>query len=115
MKNFGLKDRKSMINLTQFQATIWAKHNTQWQSNKWKIITQVQISTNDEIPKKTTDNLIKSNKCNQCNYASSRAGHLKQHLKTHSGEKSKKCNQCDFTSYQKGDLRRHLKRHSAEK
>ena len=27
------------------------------------------------------------NKCNQCDYASSRAGNLKTHLKTHSGEK----------------------------
>ena len=30
----------------------------------------------------------KSNKCNQSNYASSRAGALRIHLKTHSGEKS---------------------------
>ena len=32
---------------------------------------------------------------NQCAYASSRAGHLRKHLKTNSGEKSNKCNQCD--------------------
>ena len=29
----------------------------------------------------------KSNKCNQCDFASAQAGHLKRHLKTHSGEK----------------------------
>ena len=34
----------------------------------------------------------KSNKCNQCNYASLQAGDLRKHLKTHSGEKSNKCN-----------------------
>ena len=39
-----------------------------------------------------------SNKCNQCEYASSLAGNLKTHLKTHTGEKSNKCNQCDFAS-----------------
>ena len=33
----------------------------------------------------------KSNKCNLCGYASFRAGHLKTHLKMHSGEKSNKC------------------------
>ena len=33
----------------------------------------------------------KSNKCSQCNYASSWAGNLRMHLKTHSGEKSNKC------------------------
>ena len=31
----------------------------------------------------------KPNKCNQCDYASSNAGNLRTHLKTHSGEKPK--------------------------
>ena len=57
----------------------------------------------------------KSNKCNQCDYASSGAGHLRRHLKTHSGEKPNKCNQCDFASSQVGNLRRHLKTHTGEK
>ena len=33
----------------------------------------------------------KSNKCNQCDYASSQASNLRRHLKMHSGEKSSKC------------------------
>ena len=49
----------------------------------------------------------KSNKCNQCDYAFSRAGNLRQHLKTHSGEKSNKCDQCDNASSHAGDLMRH--------
>ena len=57
----------------------------------------------------------KSNKCNQCDYASSRADVLMGHLKMHSGEKSNKCNQCDYASSRVGDLRRHLKTHSGEK
>ena len=56
-----------------------------------------------------------SNKCSQCDFASSEAGDLRRHLKTHIGEKSNKCNQCDFASTQAGDLRRHLKTHSGEK
>ena len=44
-----------------------------------------------KIPKKTSDN-VKSNKCNQCDYASSHAFTLRTLLKTHSGEKSNKCN-----------------------
>ena len=67
-----------------------------------------------KIPKKKTDNVIKSKKCNQCEYASSRAGDLRKHLKTHSGEKPNKCNQCDFASSRAGNLRRHLKMHSGE-
>ena len=57
----------------------------------------------------------KENKCNQCNYASSRAGDLRKHLKTHSGEKLNKCNQCDYASSQAGNLIRHIKTHSGEK
>ena len=34
-----------------------------------------------KIPKKKSDNVIKSNKCNQCDYASSGTGGLKRHLK----------------------------------
>ena len=45
---------------------------------------------NAEILVKKTKNVIKSNKWNQCNFASSRADSLRAHLKTHSGEKSNK-------------------------
>ena len=57
----------------------------------------------------------RSNKCNQCDFASSRADVLRRHLTTHSEEKSNKCNQCDFASSQAGYLRRHSKTHSREK
>ena len=68
---------------------------------------------NVKIRKKNIDNVIKSHKCNQCNFASSRAGSLRRHLKMHSGEKSNKCNQCDYASSCAGHLRRHLKTHSS--
>ena len=57
----------------------------------------------------------KSNKCNQCDFASSHALSLKGHLKTHSGEKSNKCNQCDFASSYASALRDHFKTHIGEK
>ena len=47
--------------------------------------------------------------------ACSQAGHLRKHLKMHSGEKSNKCNQCDFASSHAGHLGTHLKMHSGEK
>ena len=56
----------------------------------------------------------KTNKCNQCDFASSYAGALRTHLKTHSGEKSNKCNQCDYTSSQTSNLRTHFKMHSGK-
>ena len=57
----------------------------------------------------------KSNKCGQCNYASSEASTLRKHLKMHTGEKNKRCNQCDYASYNSGNLMTHLKTHSGEK
>ena len=61
-----------------------------------------------KILKKNTNNVIKSHACNQCDYASSRASHLRIHLKKHSGEKSNKCNQCGYESCYANYLRRHL-------
>ena len=71
--------------------------------------------SNVKILKKNADNVIKSHKCNQCDYASSHAGNLRRHLIIHSGEKSNKCNQCDFASSYTSCLRTHLKTHSGEK
>ena len=51
----------------------------------------------------------KSNKCNQCDYATAHAGNLRTHFKMHSGEKPNKCNQCDYASSEAVKLRRHLK------
>ena len=57
----------------------------------------------------------RSNKCNQCNFASSHKSALREHLKTHSGEKVNKRNKCDFSSAHASGLRKHLKAHSGEK
>ena len=62
-----------------------------------------------------TNNEDNPNKCYHCGYSSSRADHLKRHLRMHDGEKSKKCSQCDSAFSQASDLRRHLKTHSGEK
>ena len=72
-------------------------------------------SANVKNLKKRTDNVTKSMKCNECDFASSQAGHLRRHLKTHSEEKSNKCNQCDFACSDPRSLSQHLKIHSGEK
>ena len=70
---------------------------------------------NMEVLKTKTKNVMKLNKCDQCNYESSYKCNLRAHMKTHNGEKSNKCYLCDFVPYQAGDLRRHLKTHGGEK
>ena len=57
----------------------------------------------------------KSNKCNQCDYASSQAGNLGRHLTTHIGEKTNKCKKCEFASSCADVSRAHFKTHSGEK
>ena len=68
-----------------------------------------------DVKKKNIDKVRKLQKCSQCDYASSHASHLRQHLKTHSGEKENKCNRCDYASSRADVLRIHLKTHSGEK
>ena len=106
-------DQKSITDLNQFEGIIWARHNTMKQTCK-----KIGLK-GEEILKKKTDKainlMIKSNKCNQCGYASSQAGNLRRHLKTHSGDKPYKCNQCGYAFSQPDHLRTHMKIHSGEK
>ena len=70
---------------------------------------------NLDVSEGNDDIKANTNRCNQCNYASSKVGNFNRHLQSHSGEKSKKCNQCDFAYSQVSHLKRHLKTHSGEK
>ena len=70
---------------------------------------------NIKAPKKVTKTGMKSHKCNQCDFATYKAGNLRIHSKMHSGEKPIKCNQCDYASSWAHNLRTHLKIHSREK
>ena len=91
---------------------------TQWR--KVKQMQPMQLCTFSWRPFKGTFKNLKmhsgekSNKCNQCDYASSQERNLRTHLKTHSGEKLNKCNQCDYASSRSDGLRRHLVIHSGE-
>ena len=106
-------DIKSFISISPFMScnTVVLSFLHARKTRFWKCVDWGKISSFLK-----THSGEKSNKCNQCDFASSRAGDLRRHLKTHIiGEKSNKCNQCDFASTQAGDLRRHLKTHSGDK
>ena len=87
MENLTLGKLTSIINLTQFEATIWASHNASVAIEQMDNYDFGLTDANVKLLKKTTGNVIKSNKCNQCDYVSSHAGNLRTHLKTHNGEK----------------------------
>ena len=58
----------------------------------------------------------KPHNCTQGDFASSRAGNLRDHKKnTHSLEKPNKCKWCNYSSTQKVHLTQHLLNHSGEK
>ena len=54
-------------------------------------------------------------RCEQCNYSSNRAGHLKNHKPTHTGEKFFACKQCNYTCSHSNSLMRHMLSHTGEK
>ena len=92
-----------------FENTWWRKAKQMqpmrlWSSNEGALRTHLKMHSGE-----------KSNKCNQCGYASSHMSHLRTHLKTHSGEKSNKCNQCEYASSHASTLRTHLKTHIGKK
>ena len=120
---YAMKNKQLWLLETKCQQKIWLNLRQQIGQNtthsgygpkSWKLWLWFE-GCECENPEKNTDNVIKSHKCNQCNYTSAQACHLRHHLKTHSGEKPNKCNQCDYASSQKSTLRRHLLTHSGEK
>ena len=64
-------------------ASVWCKTFGKAQH----IVAMEQILMDVKILKNKTNNVIKSNKCNQCEYASSQTSGLRRHLKTHSWDK----------------------------
>ena len=87
---------KSITDFNQFEGTIWAKCNMME-----KICQKCDFGLK-EILKKNTDSTEKSNKCNQCDFASFLAGDLRTHLTMHSEESRTNATSVIMHSLRKG-------------
>ena len=92
-----------MLFLSLKQSIDEAKHNTVVMEHTLENYDVGLIEEN--VREKRTNSGEKSNKCNQCDYASSGAGNSRTHFKMHSEEKSNKCNQWDYACSDPSALR----------
>ena len=109
--SFSLNQPFNTKGLAQEKGKDLGKKNTTLQTKGEMNLCTTKLS-NDKMKASSRD---KVKKCNQCNYASTNASTLKDHIKTHTGAKPNKCQQCDYASSQISHLRTHLKAHSGEK
>ena len=76
---------------------------------------QSKIYVNVKLPVRKKSRGIKLNKCNQCNYSSTRTDHLRAHVQNRHDEKVHKCNQCNYSSSRADYLRGHEQKHTGKK
>ncbi|KAH3750486.1 putative zinc finger protein 66 [Dreissena polymorpha] len=53
--------------------------------------------------------------CEVCGYLCKQSGNLKTHMRIHTGERPYKCEECDFAFKQSGELKTHMRIHTGEK
>ncbi|XP_071515125.1 uncharacterized protein [Panulirus ornatus] len=57
----------------------------------------------------------KMHHCPYCTYSTARKDHMKEHIRTHTGERPFSCPYCPYCTAKNSDLHRHLQTHTGEK
>nr|XP_045614739.1 zinc finger protein 782-like [Procambarus clarkii] len=60
-------------------------------------------------------NTSKIHQCTYCTYTTNVATNLRNHMRTHTGEKPFSCHYCSFRTTQKRNLKTHIRTHTGEK
>ncbi|KAK8752266.1 hypothetical protein OTU49_017496 [Cherax quadricarinatus] len=60
-------------------------------------------------------NINKTHQCSYCAYTTNVATNLRNHMRTHTGEKPFSCHYCSFRTTQKRNLKTHIRTHTGEK
>ena len=76
---------------------------------------KAEFEEDESIETKHPSHELRPFSCSQCASRFKRKDHLKNHERTHTGEKSYQCSQCEKRFKQKSHQRIHEKRHNNEK
>ena len=74
-----------------------------------------KLDCNIHINSCQSDIINKPHKCNYCGYRFKKKHHLKDHIRTHTGEKPFTCHECGDKFKHTTNLKYHLLKHTGEK